>query len=137
MDMTLDEIKDVLNEFDRFSKCNGMRLVVLREGYAEAEMELTCNALNGLDIAQGGAVFTLADLALAGAANSHGVHAVAMNSNIAYVRPGLGKTLRAIAREVNRGKRTGLYDIEVFNDQNKLVAKMTSTAFYHETRFTR
>lgn len=136
MDFTLDEIKDYINRLDRFSRHNGMQLVTLRTGYAEAEMEMTENTLNGFDLAQGGAIFTLADLALAGAANSHGIHALAMNSTIAYVRPGVKGKLRAIGREINRGKRTGLYEIEVRNDQDKLVAKVTSTAFYLETRFT-
>ena len=137
MDMTFDEIKDFLNRNDRFSRHNAMQLVTLSKGYAEAEMEVTGQSLNGFDLAQGGAIFTLADLALAGAANSHGIHAVAMNSTISYVRPGIKGKLRAVAREVNRGKRTGLYEIEVRNAEDKLVAKVTSTAFYLETRFSR
>ncbi len=137
MDMTIDELKEYLNQADRFGKFNGMRLTVLKIGYAEAEMEITSNSLNGLDLVQGGAIFTLADLALAGAANSHGFHTVSVSSSISYVRPGSGKVLKAVAREANRGKRTGLYEIEVFNDQGKLVAKMISTTFSHDARFTK
>ncbi len=135
MDMTLDELKAYINTNDRFAKFNGMQLTVLREGYAEAEMTPGENSLNGVDIVQGGAIFTLADLALAGASNSYGIHAVTQNATIHFVRPGNGARLRATARELNRGRRTGLFEIEVVNDAGKLVARISSAVFFLDGRF--
>ena len=98
--MEMDELRELLNKDDRFCRFNGMRLDVLRTGYAEAVMEITENSLNGVGIAQGGAIFTLADLAFAGAANSYGFRTVGMNSTINFLRPGLGKET---ARVVDAG----------------------------------
>ena len=132
--MTIEEIKEKLNRDDRFCRYNEMRIDVIRPGYAEAVMELTENKLNGLGIAQGGAIFTLADLAFAGASNAAGFRTVAFTSNISFVRPGTGRRLRAVATEVSRGRRTGVYSVQVFNDDGKVVAHGTTTGFISEEK---
>ena len=38
--MEMDELRELLNKDDRFCRFNGMRLDVLRTGYAEAVMEI-------------------------------------------------------------------------------------------------
>ena len=132
--MTIEEIKEKLNRDDRFSRYNEMRIDVIRPGYAEAVMKITENKLNGLGIAQGGAIFTLADLAFAGASNAAGFRTVAFTSNISFIRPGTGRRLRAVATEVSRGRRTGVYSVQVFNDDGKVVAHGTTTGFISEEK---
>ena len=132
--MTIEEIKEKLNRDDRFCRYNEMRIDVIRPGYAEAVMEITENKLNGLGIAQGGAIFTLADLAFAGASNAAGFRTVAFTSNISFIRPGTGNRLRAVATEVSRGRRTGVYSVQVFNDDGKVVAHGTTTGFISEEK---
>jgi len=133
--MDLNALKDLLNRDDRFCRCNNIRLDVLRTGYAEAVMELTENTMNGLGIAQGGSIFTLSDFAFAGAGNSYGFRMVGLSSNINFIRPGVGKQLRAKATEVSRGRRTCVYSVEVFNDDGKVVAHGTFTGFITEEQF--
>lgn len=132
--MTIEEIKEKLNRDDRFCRYNEMRIDVIRPGYAEAVMEITENKLNGLGIAQGGAIFTLADLAFAGASNAASFRTVAFTSNISFIRPGTGRRLRAVATEVSRGRRTGVYSVQVFNDDGKVVAHGTTTGFISEEK---
>ena len=132
--MTIEEIKETLKRDDRFCRYNEMRIDVIRPGYAEAVMEITENKLNGLGIAQGGAIFTLADLAFAGASNAAGFRTVAFTSNISFIRPGTGRRLRAVATEVSRGRRTGVYSVQVFNDDGKVVAHGTTTGFISEEK---
>ena len=132
--MTIEEIKEKLNRDDRFCRYNEMRIDVIHPGYAEAVMEITENKLNGLGIAQGGAIFTLADLAFAGASNAAGFRTVAFTSNISFIRPGTGRRLRAVATEVSRGRRTGVYSVQVFNDDGKVVAHGTTTGFISEEK---
>ena len=132
--MTIEEIKEKLNRDDRFCRYNEMRIDVIRPGYAEAVMEITENKLNGLGIAQGGAIFTLADLAFAGASNAAGFRTVAFTSNISFIRPGTGRRLRAVATEVSRGRRTSVYSVQVFNDDGKVVAHGTTTGFISEEK---
>lgn len=57
-------------ERDRFARENGIRVVEVRLGFARTEMTVEPRHLNSVGILQGGALFTLADLAFAVASNS-------------------------------------------------------------------
>ena len=57
---------------DLFAENAGVILLEVREGYSKAKLEIKPEHLNAGARTQGGAIFTLADLALAAAANSHG-----------------------------------------------------------------
>ena len=57
---------------DLFATNAGVELIEIREGYSKAKLEIKPEHLNAGQRTQGGAIFTLADLALAAAANSHG-----------------------------------------------------------------
>lgn len=129
MSTTVEQIKDYLNQQDRFCKFNQMQITVLRPGYAEAEMIVTEHSLNGLNIVQGGAMYTLSDLAFAGAVNAYGTQAIGMNSSTSFIRPGTGKIIKAVATEVSRGKKTGVYNVDVFDEKGKLLCRSTITAF--------
>ena len=124
-----EQVKNFLNEKDRFCKVNGIQLVHISPGYAEAEMTVTENSLNGADVVQGGAIFTLADFTFAGAANAGGGQCVSLNCSISFIRPGMPPLMRAVAREISRGKTTAVYQIEVFNADGKLAAVMTANGF--------
>ena len=129
--MNLDKIKEYLNTRDRFCVANDMKITVLSEGYAEAEMPVSDNKLNGLDVVQGGAIYTLADFAFAGASNANkdDRRCIGSATSINYIRPGTGSKLKAVAKIIHAGKKTCLSSVEVFNDQNKLVATATFQGF--------
>ena len=55
---------------DRFATNAGVKLIEIKEGYSKARLVITAEHLNAGGRTQGGAIFTLADLALAAAANS-------------------------------------------------------------------
>ena len=66
---------------------------------------------------------TLADTAFAYACNSQGLAAVASAASIDFLRPAFaGDRLVATARVKQQGKLTGVYDIEIVNQQQKIVA---------------
>ena len=76
-------------------------MLEIREGYARARMTVGEHHLNGGDFCQGGAIFTLADLAFAAAVNSHLVLTVSTSSNITFFRSvPLGTTVYAEAQEL-------------------------------------
>ena len=57
------------------------------------------------------------------ACNSQGLAAVASGCSIDFLRPGFaGDKLTATARVMHQGKLTGVYDIEIQNQQQKTVA---------------
>ena len=110
-------------EKDRASSALGMAIEVTQPGTAEVQMTVTDNMVNGFDICHGGYLFTLADSAFAFACNAYNDVTVAASGSIDYLQPvKQGDQLTAIARETHRGKRYGVYDVEVRNQHHVLVA---------------
>ena len=124
-----EKIKDLLNENDRFAKHNNIRVVDVKEGYAETEMVINENHINAAGVVQGGAIFTLADLAFGAASNSYGVLNLSLSSTISFIRPAKTGRLRAIAKEISKTKKISIYQIEVFDDSGNLVASMQGLAY--------
>lgn len=115
---------------DLFARNAGVELLEVKEGYAKARLTITADHLNAGNRTQGGAIFTLADLALAAAANSHGTLAFSLSSNITFLRSsGPDDTLYAEARERYIGRTTGYYQIDVTNQEGKLIATFESSVF--------
>ena len=101
----------------------GIEVTVSDPGRAEAAMEVRADMMNGHNICHGGFIFTLADTAFAYACNTYNVVTVAAGANIDFLKPGrCGDKLTAIAKERHRGRRLGLYDIEVRNQDGELLA---------------
>ena len=78
---------------DLFAENAGVVLLEVREGYSKAKLEIKPEHLNAGARTQGGAIFTLADLALAAAANSHGTLAFSLSSSITFCVPAVRATL--------------------------------------------
>ncbi|KAA6327310.1 Acyl-coenzyme A thioesterase PaaI [termite gut metagenome] len=115
---------------DRYATESGIELIEIREGYGKAKLEVTTRHLNAGNTTQGGAIFTLADLALAAASNSHGTLALSLASNITFLHgSGQGDTLYAEARERHCGKHTGHYQVDVTNQNGTLIATFEASVY--------
>src|SRR5438132_12131811 len=108
---------DAMWKEDDASKGLGMKIVEVGPGQATLTMTVQPHMVNGQRIAHGGFIFLLADSTFAFACNSHNERAVAAQCNISFIRPGkLGDRLVAVAREISRTGRSGIYDIRVTVD---------------------
>ena len=124
------KLKDFLNENDRFAKANGAQLTEVREGYARAEMTVTREHLNAGGVCQGGALFTLADIALAAVMNSHGKLTFGLESTISFLHSGVeGDTLVAEAVETFNHHKIPYCEIKVHNQKCELICAMTGLAY--------
>lgn len=123
-------LKDFLNTNDRFAAQTGAELTEIREGYARAEMTVTANHLNGGGVCQGGALFTLADLAFAAVTNSHGALSLGIESHIVYSRSAqLGDRLTAEAREIAPHHRLPYCEVKISNQRGELLCSFTGIAY--------
>ena len=116
---------------DRFAEYTGIERVFCEDGYWTAKLTVTEKHLNGLGVAQGGAIFTLADYAFAIASNTDGRTSTGLQTNVAFISPApAGSTLIARIREVSRRKTISIYEIEIRDEQNgTLIALFTGTGF--------
>jgi acyl-CoA thioesterase len=126
--MELEQITAFFNR-DVFATGNGMRIVEVRVGYARAEMTVGPSHMNAVGIVQGGAAFTLADLAFAGASNSHGVVAVACQADMTYFKAVRSGKLTAVAEEVCRTRSLSTCVVRVFDEREQAVALFKGVAF--------
>ncbi|MHB8124902.1 MAG: PaaI family thioesterase [Desulfitobacteriaceae bacterium] len=116
-------------ERDRFAALVGIKLVEVKPGYAIAKMEISDKHLNAANIVQGGATFTLADFAFAAASNSHGQLCLGINATISYFQPPKGKILIAEAKEISANKKLASYNVEIFDENKELFARLTGTVY--------
>jgi acyl-CoA thioesterase len=110
-------------ENDPWARALGLRYHELRRGYCRTSLTLQPHMVNFQGYPHGGVIFTLADVTVGAACNSHGEDAVALSVTINYlsaVSP--GATLAAEGREVKQGRRAGFYTITVTTGNGTLVA---------------
>ncbi|HEY7840391.1 MAG TPA: hydroxyphenylacetyl-CoA thioesterase PaaI [Gammaproteobacteria bacterium] len=108
---------------DRASRALAIRIEIPAPGSAEARMPVTSRMVNGHDICHGGYIFTLADTAFAFACNAYGKVTVAAGATIEFLAPAkLGDRLLAVANEISRGGRNGLYDVTVTDQRDRVIA---------------
>jgi acyl-CoA thioesterase len=101
----------------------GMRIVRVGPGRAELAMVVRADMLNGHAICHGGYIFTLCDSAFAYACNSYNLNTVASGCGIDFLAPAReGDVLTAVAHERSASGRTGVFDIEVTNQQGEKIA---------------
>lgn len=126
-------LKEFLNKGDVFAKNSGARIVEVREGYAIAEMTVTEEHLNAGGVCQGGALFTLADLAFAAISNSRGKLTFGLENTIAFLRSAVvGDRLVAEATETLNHHKIPYCEIKVRNQNGNLVCVMTGIAYRKE-----
>ncbi|MDH4204493.1 MAG: hotdog fold thioesterase [Desulfobacteraceae bacterium] len=115
---------------DRFADHVGIELLEVSEGRAKAKMEIKEHHLNGVNIAHGGAIFSLADLAFAVASNSHRTVALSINVSISYLKASVaGETLIAEANEVSINPKLATYEVRVTDETNDIIAIFLGTVY--------
>ncbi len=113
-----------------FARKFDLKLFDLDEGYSKVSMVFTPDMENMFGKAHGGALFALIDEAFETASNSHGTLAVALNMSISYLAsPSTGATLTAEAKEINRTKKTAVYDIKVIEGESRLLASCQALVY--------
>lgn len=125
----MKDIKEYLSH-DHFANHIGARLAQVEQSHAVATMTVGKQHLNAYGVCQGGALFSLADLAFAAAVNSHGIDTLTTGANITYVMPGkLGDCLTAEAHELVNHHRMPFAEVRVTNQHGDLIAVFTASGY--------
>ena len=128
-DPTLEEIEAVFAN-DRFAtEAACCRVVSGERGRAVCSMELADVHRNAMGNVMGGAIFTLADFALAICCNIGEEPTVSVDSSISFFRSTQGAALTATAVCDKPGRHLGFYTVTVEDDLGKQIAKMTATCY--------
>ena len=115
---------------DAFSQWLSIEVLEIKEGYSRIKMMIRQEMVNGFQVAHGGVIFSLADSALAFACNNRNNLSLAIDCNISFLKQvNVGDTLVAEAKEIHNGKSTGVYLINVVNQNEQQVALFKGTCF--------
>jgi acyl-CoA thioesterase len=120
---------------DRFAAHSGVELIEVRPGYARTRLAVGPHHFNSVDLVHGGALFTLAAVALFAACNASGKQAVGINLNLSCLHPSRGGPLVAEAQEVARSRRLATCTVRVTDEQGQLIATLQGTAYVKDTPF--
>ena len=121
--LSYEEIRKFRNENNEFTRHMGIVANILREGYAEGEMEIKKEHGNVIGSLHGGVLFTLADTIGGTAASSRGMKVTTVSSDFHFLSAGIDvRKLYATATEIKYGNKLCVYDVKVYSDQQKLLA---------------
>lgn len=118
---------------DKYALFSGVELLEVRKGYAKARMEIQPMHLNGGGVCQGGAIFTLADLAFAAAVNSHARLTLSIQTNINFFQAESSGYLYAEAMEILNRKRLSSCEVKVTNENGDTIATFSGTGYRKDT----
>lgn len=123
-------IQELLNRTDRFAANAGCRITEVDDHHAVAEMTVSAEHLNGGNVCQGGALFTLADLAIAALMNNSGQLTFGISNSIIFVASAKeGDRLRAEAVHVTNHPKIPSMEVRVTNQTGQLVCHVTGMGY--------
>ena len=125
----IEEVRELFGNARFATEACGCRVLEASRGHAVCAFDIAPIHLNAMGNVMGGAIFTLADFALAIACNIGEDPTVAVNNTIEYLNSTKGSTLIATCDADKSGRSLGFYTIEVKDDLDTPVAKMTATCF--------
>jgi acyl-CoA thioesterase len=129
----MEDIKSFFKK-DNFVANVGIELLEVSPGYAKAKLDVEERHLNALKTVQGGALFTLADIAFAAAINAHGSTAVVINANMSFVKAATKGTLIAEAKETSIGSKIATYNVDITDDNGDIIAIYQGMGYRKKTQ---
>lgn len=125
-----DLVKKNLYDQDAFSQWLGIELHEIEAGKAVLSLTVRADMTNGFGLAHGGISYSLADSALAFAANAHGRHSLSIETSIAHTTAAkIDDVLTATATEEHLSHKVGWYRVVVKNQEQALVAVFKGTVY--------
>jgi acyl-CoA thioesterase len=127
--LSLDEVREFFTH-DRFAtEACGCTVLEASHGHAVCAFDIEPVHRNAQGNIMGGAIFTLADFALAVACNMGENPTVAVSNTIEFFSVAKGSRLIATADADKSGRSMGFYTVDVADDLGTKVARMTATCF--------
>ena len=116
---------------DAYGRHLGMAMVGAGPGWAKVQMAVGPQHVNFNGGCHGGAIFSLADMALGLACNSHGEVALLIDGHISVsVAVPQGTLLLAHAQEVSLTRKLGVYRVEISRaDNGRHIANLSATVY--------
>lgn len=127
---TLEEVQEVFRNDHFATDACGCRVVEAARGHAVTEFDITPGHRNEKGGVMGGAIFTVADFAIAVASNVGSPVTVSVSSSIEFMSAPRGERLIAAADVDKEGRTLGFYSCLVTDELGTPVARVTQTLMH-------
>jgi acyl-CoA thioesterase len=134
MNIDLEQVRSFFKN-DRFATGNGIVIDSVTEDCVVCGMELSAEHKNAAGGVQGGAIFTLADLAFAVHCNMAMVCGetdkltVGQSCSISFLKSTKGRRLTATSTCISKGRSISVYRIRIEDDLGVEIAEMLANGF--------
>lgn len=126
----LEEIRSRFQNDHFATDATGIVIDAAEPGKAVCSLVLEKKHMNENNVPMGGAIFTLADIACAVAANGYSEKkTVSQQASITFLSPAKGKRLIAEASCLRAGRTTALYAVDVRDELGIYVAHATVNGY--------
>ena len=126
---TLEEVREFFSQDLFASKACGCEVLEASRGHGVCAFDISDGHRNAMGNVMGGAIFTLADFALAVACNMYESPTMSVASTIEYFSLAKGSRLIATADVDRSGRTLGFYTVEIADELGTRVARMTATCY--------
>lgn len=118
-------------EVTGFDRLYGLQILDASPEEVRAKVEVTDDHKQPFGLVHGGVYATIAE-SLASIGTYLGVHeegkaAMGLSNQTSFLRPVFGGTIHAVARRRHKGRTTWLWEVDVTDDDGKLVALVRMT----------
>ena len=131
---SLEEVQRIFANDHYATEAAGCRVVEAAPGHGVCEFDIEERHINEKGGVMGGAIFTLADFAIAIAANVGEEPTVSVACSIQYMSAVRGNRLIATADADKNGRNLGFYDCLVTDELGTPVARVTGTCMHSRTK---
>lgn len=125
----IEEVRTLFANDHFATEACGCRVLEATRGHAVCEFDIADIHRNAQGGIMGGAIFTLADFALAIACNIGEQPTVAVSNSIEFMNAAKGSKLIATCEVDKSGRSLGFYTVNVADELGTPVAKMSATCF--------
>ena len=130
-------VVDKMINNDAFSKWLGIEVIEIKKGFCKLKMTIREEMTNGFGISHGGISYSLADSALAFAANSDGIQSLSIETTISHIKKvETGDILIATTKEINKEEKYSNYSISISNQKNIEVAQFEGKVYRTKNKWT-
>lgn len=134
MSLEIEKMKDFFDS-SPFAKFMGMSLVELSKGFAKVQVTIKPEFLNWDDRIQGGVMSSILDQAFGCSINTMDRVYMAVQLSINIISTATaGEILVATSKVVHSGMSLGICEMELQNQQGKIIARALGTALSTGTR---
>ena len=128
--MDFEKIRNYRNTYNTYIVKQGILLEEVGPGYARIVKTVGANELNMDQRVHGGLFFVMADAAAGAAMVHHGHKAVTVNASWNFLRGAeSGAVLTAEAREIKSGKTLCVIDVQLHDQDNRLLGTGSFTYY--------